>query len=612
MTTVSSGHTLTISAGQTSSGIVVLSGGFELVDSGGVASGSVLSGGHETVSFGGTAIGTVVSTGGLEWLSSGASISTTVNSGGKQEVDYGTASATIVNSGGYQEVFSSTVTGTKVDGGYQLVEQGATAIATAINSGGLQLTVLGATSGTTVNSGGLQVVADSAVATGTTINSGGTLELIGAGVLVNIGGISGVNPVAGSAAGTTVDNGALVFDLSPTAPSATTMSANLTGSGSLVVEGGGTLVVSGGDAFTGDVTISGGVLELSSAGAAGTGSVIFAPGSNATLQIDDLASAPAPTPGPGGPAPTPGPGGPAPTPGPGSGPAPSPVLASAPAPGVQTDFNRDIVGFAAGDVIRVEGFGGFPTIDHATPTFDAATNRTSLVLTDGSATVATLHLTGDYSSDTFTAATDAKITSAMDIAFCFMPGTGIRTPHGEIAVESLKRGDLVTTTDGHSVPVRWIGRQTVSTVFGDPLRILPIRIKAGALGPDVPSRDLLLSPDHALLIDGVLIQAGALVNGTTVVRETNVPETFTYYHIELDDHSLILAENAPAETFVDNVDRLAFDNWQEYERLYPEGKSVVEMAYPRAKAYRQVPQAIRAKLAMRAASLAGTGDHLVA
>jgi hypothetical protein len=104
----------------------------------------------------------------------------------------------------------------------------------------------------------------------------------------------------------------------------------------------------------------------------------------------------------------------------------------------------------------------------------------------------------------------------------------------------------------------------------------------------------------------VLVHAGALVNGTSIVRAPNVPEVFTYYHIEVDDHSLILAENMPAETFVDNVDRASFDNWDEYQALYPEGKSVVEMPYPRAKAYRQVPRIIRARLVERGATLYGT------
>jgi len=191
-----------------------------------------------------------------------------------------------------------------------------------------------------------------------------------------------------------------------------------------------------------------------------------------------------------------------------------------------------------------------------------------------------------------------------DMLICFLAGTKVLGVAGEILVEDLKPGDLVLTSDHRPVPVRWVGRQTVSRRFSDELR-LPVRLKANALGENVPSRDLLVSSDHALFVEGVLIHAGALVNGTSIVREPNVPMTFTYYHLEVEDHSLILAENTPAETFIDNVDRMAFDNWDEYQALYPEGKAIVEMAYPRAKAYRQVPRAIREKLAERGLRLYG-------
>jgi Hint domain len=186
---------------------------------------------------------------------------------------------------------------------------------------------------------------------------------------------------------------------------------------------------------------------------------------------------------------------------------------------------------------------------------------------------------------------------------CFMPGTLIATPVGDTLVEDLRIGDMVTTADGRSSPVRWIGRQTVAPVFADEAG-LPVRVKAGALADAIPSRDLLLSPDHALMIDGVLIHAGAMVNGVSIVRERDVPVMFTYFHVETENHALILAEGAVAETFIDNVDRMRFDNWPEYQALYPDARPMAELPFPRAKGFRQVPMAVRAMLAARATLIA--------
>jgi hypothetical protein len=196
-------------------------------------------------------------------------------------------------------------------------------------------------------------------------------------------------------------------------------------------------------------------------------------------------------------------------------------------------------------------------------------------------------------------------TTSATTTICFLPGTQIATPEGETSVETLQSGDLVRTADGRTVAVRWVGRQTISTLFADPLRVNPIGIKAGALAENVPSRDLYVSSDHAILVDDILVHASALVNGTSIVRAPAPAKTFTYYHVELADHSLLLADNVPAESFIDNVDRLAFDNWDEHEALGEEAAPLVEMAYPRAKAARQVPAAIREHLAARARALFG-------
>jgi len=188
---------------------------------------------------------------------------------------------------------------------------------------------------------------------------------------------------------------------------------------------------------------------------------------------------------------------------------------------------------------------------------------------------------------------------------CFLAGTLIATPTGERPVESLAIGDLVTTPDGTARPVRWIGRQVVVAVFAEPLHDFPVRIAAGALADGLPSRDLFVSPDHALLLDGLLVQAGALVNGVTITRVREPAPHFTYFHIELEDHALVLAEGQPAETFVDNASRRRFDNWAEYEALAePAAVQKPEIALPRIKSARQLPQRLRARLAARAAAAA--------
>ena len=98
---------------------------------------------------------------------------------------------------------------------------------------------------------------------------------------------------------------------------------------------------------------------------------------------------------------------------------------------------------------------------------------------------------------------------------------------------------------------------------------MPVVIRAGALGDNVPVRDLHVSPEHAIFFDGVLVPAANLVNGRTIVRELAV-DVVEYFHIEVEGQAIVLADGAPAETYVNHNNRKMFANWPEYVSLYGE------------------------------------------
>lgn len=252
--------------------------------------------------------------------------------------------------------------------------------------------------------------------------------------------------------------------------------------------------------------------------------------------------------------------------------------------GDATQFNGTITGFSSGDVLIIDNF---------TASSNAYANGTLVLNGTNGATPEslTIALTGSFTAADFTFSSTGTRT---DIVTCFYPGTRIATPDGEVPVESLTAGDLIRTADGKILPVRWLGRSDVSTRFADRLRVLPIRITAGALGNGLPRRDLLLSPDHAVFLDDILLQAAALVNGTSIRREHGVPECFSYYHVELATHELLLAEDMAVESFVDNVDRMHFANWD--ERTAPT-EPIMEMPYPRVKSWRQLPRRLKERYA---------------
>jgi hypothetical protein len=230
-------------------------------------------------------------------------------------------------------------------------------------------------------------------------------------------------------------------------------------------------------------------------------------------------------------------------------------------------------------------------------TFVHRTNTASNVVRDfsfsGIPHPGTITQVGDFSHVVFT--TNSPVTATLtqigaDVS-CFTAGTLIATPDGPRAVETLNAGDRVLTADGGETTVKWLGRQPVDTRIEHPAKINPICITAGALGYNLPERDLRVSPDHGIAIDGYLINAGALVNGTTIYQERNVSEDFTYYHIETDAHELILAEGVAAETFADFSARVDFENADEAS-----GRVIPEMPLPRISSARMVPAHVKSYL----------------
>lgn len=125
---------------------------------------------------------------------------------------------------------------------------------------------------------------------------------------------------------------------------------------------------------------------------------------------------------------------------------------------------------------------------------------------------------------------------------CFLRGTLIRTVKGDKKVEDLIVGDLLPTVFGGELPIKSITRNR----FG-----APVRIARSGLGTDVPNDDLCVTRPHGLLIDGALIAAGNLFNGTTITWLTTRDfDELEFFHVGLERHNVIYANGTPCETLL--------------------------------------------------------------
>ncbi len=312
----------------------------------------------------------------------------------------------------------------------------------------------------------------------------------------------------------------------------------------------------GPNTYIGGTTITAGTLALGTAGAGGSGAITFGAGSQATLQVD----------------------------------------------GTVMPVNT-LDAFAVGDTINLAG------IAYSASGTAALLPGNRLDVTEGNHTYQLQLNPGDsFAGDAFALAAAASTgTTSTDVTLsgpppCFCAGTRILTARGEVAVEALQVGDLAVTLGAGAVlkPVRWLGRTTVDLRrYARPDQARPIRIRAGALADGRPSRDLLVSPGHRFPIGGVLVAASDLVNGASIVREA--PDQVEYWHVELDAHTILLADGVEAESYLDTGNRHAFEPGA-VVALHPALALDAEGPNP-CLPYGEVSQQLRRRLIVRAQDL---------
>jgi hypothetical protein len=572
------------------SGETVHSGGaLDLFLKSAVASGTtVLAGGDLNISGNAAAENTVLSGGTIVMQSAKAVLSGSVTFAGGEIVESAAASATYgdlaVNSGFTSgdvidlPTFATATLTTATSGGntvYTVTSGAATEAFTFAGTppaglmlmsdghGGEELAYSGGTT-----SGGSLTVSGGQTSTGLTVSSGATLTVLSGGVVSTTTILSGGSAiVSGTDSGTTISNGgsALIYGSETSATILAGGSENVSGSanadqiygtqllsyGSAVVSGetvqsGGALdlflkgavasattVVSGGainingNATAYNTVLSGGTLELQSPKAVVSGSLTFTSGG--TLEVTDLSSA-------------------------GYG------------------DQAVISGFGPGDIID-------ETVISAGATLSATMSGGNTVETITSGTTTASFIFAGTPAGTFSLSPDGTTGVELTETACFARGTLIEAEHGAVPVETLQIGDRIVTLSGAVRPIRWIGRRSYGPAFArNNPAVWPVRIAAGALAAGLPARDLLLSPNHALFLHGVLVEARLLVNGASIT--TAPPDaTVHYFNVELDSHDVVLAEGVAAESFLDRDCRQMFQNAHEYHALYPDAVPDGEPAF---------------------------------
>ena len=178
---------------------------------------------------------------------------------------------------------------------------------------------------------------------------------------------------------------------------------------------------------------------------------------------------------------------------------------------------------------------------------------------------------------------EIEFTNIEEIVPCFTPGSLIATPKGERLVEELVEGDRVITRDNGIQTIRWVGQKGLNgAALHDAPHMQPILIKAGALGNGLPERDMLVSPNHRVLVASektslyfeereVLVAAKHMIDGKGVMQVE--ASATTYIHFMFDRHEVVLSDGAWTESFQPgdySLKGLANEQRAEIFELFPE------------------------------------------
>ncbi|WP_215755327.1 Hint domain-containing protein [Acetobacter sp. P5B1] len=559
----SSGGTLVLAAGAIDAQEAPLAGSANIIiDSGATLSKATLQSGNSiTVSGGGYLSNTTVVSGATAIFSAGANESGITLNGGTISA-YNSPPYFTWGSGGGKLVLGSGAvdTGEKPLAGIAtiVVESGATLSSATLQSGN-SITVSGggSLSNTTVVSGATAIFSAGANERGITLN-GGTISAYnsppyftwgsGGGWLVLGSGAvdTGEKPLAG--------NATIVVESGATLSTVTLQSGNSLGIsaggqiGTAVVSSGAGLGVAG--SLSSASVVGGGRVDVTSGGSLGAttvssgGTVDISAGGliSGTVTVQNGAS----------------------------------VVIGTNAGGVvdlQGDTNGGLVisGLTSGGTVNtvISGFNGtaagnsdsielagLKSADVASVTYPSS-DQVALALTNGG--TVTLNIPG-VESQGFSLTDGAD--GWLDYEVCFLSGSMIQTPNGEVAVETLRLGDDVTAyVDGmpQSRRVVWAGKShaTVRPHLELAEAGYPVRILKDAISHGVPYKDMLITPEHCLFFDGRFVPARMLVNGASIFYDTSIT-SYDYFHVETEQHSVLCADGMLTESYLDTGNRRTF------------------------------------------------------